>query len=96
MITADQVSGWFKIKVYRNDMITSKDVVDILESVKALRRENKYLKRQLKDSLVLLHNLTDDEKCHLDHHGYCQTHGVTNPCNNAEALTFIKDMEGTL
>lgn len=39
----------------------------------------------------LLDNLTDDEPCSLDHHGYCQTHwgGAVTECANRLAEEFL-------
>ena len=34
----------------------------------------------------------DDEECSFDHHGYCQTHGVTKPCINAEARAVLNEV----
>jgi len=38
----------------------------------------------------LLERFIDDESCSFDHHGYCQTHGVTKPCINQEAKEALK------
>ena len=37
-----------------------------------------------------LEAFTDDEKCEFDHHGCCQTHGVTKPCANETAKAALK------
>jgi hypothetical protein len=36
----------------------------------------------------------DDEECYLDHHGYCQTHGMCDtPCNNVMMKEFLKELQ---
>lgn len=38
---------------------------------------------------LALDDLTDDEECRLDHHGYCQTHTLSKPCANATARALL-------
>lgn len=33
--------------------------------------------------------LIDDEPCHKDHHGYCQSHGLNDPCEVAVARELL-------
>lgn len=95
MITEDQVSGWFKTKVYMKQ--NTRDCIhgnlvrkcEICE----LEKEVKNLKKMLRTSLRLLEALCDGEDCHLDHHGNCQTHGLRNPCENDLALSFISSVK---
>lgn len=37
-----------------------------------------------------LRGVVDDEPCWLDHHGYCQTHGLGNPCEMAIARAVLE------
>ena len=41
----------------------------------------------------VLEELADDEPCTLDHHGYCQMHGLPQPgpCPDGEAQKFIAE-----
>ena len=42
------------------------------------------------DGLIeILELFIDDEECRFDHHGYCQEHGVTEPCRNQAAKDLI-------
>lgn len=36
-----------------------------------------------------LAGLIDDEPCWYDHHGYCQAHFITSPCEMAIARTAL-------
>lgn len=46
-----------------------------------------------KEYIVLLRealeSLLDDDKCRYDHHGYCQTHYLGDPCEVAEARRIL-------
>ena len=33
------------------------------------------LSKKLMEALIIMRDLTDDDDCHYDHHGYCQAHG---------------------
>ena len=39
--------------------------------------------------LAALEALVDDEECRFDHHGNCQTHALSNPCNMQRARDII-------
>jgi len=43
---------------------------------------------RLEAALVRLLDVLD-EPCRYDHHGYCQTHFVENPCRVAEARALV-------
>lgn len=54
------------------------------------RHRRRAAERQFAEAIALLRRLTDDDPCQLDHHGYCQTHRLSEqPCVNAEALHLI-------
>lgn len=40
---------------------------------------------------MALQGVVDDEPCWLDHHGYCQTHGLGNPCEMAIARAALEE-----
>ena len=41
----------------------------------------------------LLIELTDEDDCRYDHHGYCQAHSLdTAPCPHSRSRTLIKEM----
>lgn len=46
----------------------------------------------LEPVLVLLSELTDNEPCRLDHHGYCQTHNLSEDCSNKRAKELLKSL----
>ena len=41
-----------------------------------------------------LEALVDDEECRFDHHGYCQTHNLSNPCDMQRAREVIAKVKG--
>ena len=41
-----------------------------------------------------LEGLIDDEPCRYDHHGYCQTHFITEPCEMAVARAALTKIKG--
>ena len=43
---------------------------------------------------VALSLLVDDDECMYDHHGYCQTHNLGNPCAVALGLAALAKAEG--
>lgn len=47
-------------------------------------------------AVPLVDELADDEPCTLDHHGYCQMHGLPGPgpCPDGEARKFIREARG--
>lgn len=46
------------------------------------------------DAASLLKRLIDDDPCQLDHHGYCQAHGLYSPpCPHAEAKKLLGEIE---
>jgi len=47
------------------------------------------------DLINVLKQFIDNEKCRFDHHGYCQTHGITDPCRNQIAKDLITKIERT-
>lgn len=50
--------------------------------------------KRIGELLQLLWQLTDDDTCSLDHHGYCQTHGWFDDwikCANARARAILKE-----
>ena len=49
------------------------------------------LTSELSKARVLLESLVDDEPCRTDHHGYCQTHNLSHPCEVAEARRYLKE-----
>lgn len=46
--------------------------------------------------LKALEKMVDDEPCRHDHHGNCQTHDLSNPCNMAEDRTIIAKAKGQI
>ena len=44
--------------------------------------------------LKALEALVDDEECRFDHHGCCQTHDLSNPCNMQYARNVIAKAKG--
>jgi hypothetical protein len=52
-----------------------------------LEAENAKLREALK-------GLIDDEPCWYDHHGYCQAHYVSNPCEMAIARAALETNNG--
>lgn len=43
----------------------------------------------------LIDSLYDDSPCSLDHHGYCQAHGLSgSPCADAQAREFLEISRG--
>lgn len=54
----------------------------------------KFLTEHRDELLEALRNFVDDEPCCFDHHGYCQTHGVSQPCINEIAKKAIAKVEG--
>ena len=59
---------------------------DIKTLLTALDAANEQV-RELED---ILRNFVDDEPCVKDHHGFCQTHDCSDPCDNAEALRILE------
>lgn len=56
----------------------------------ASRARVEALTAALDTAVALLGELVDDEPCHLDHHGNCQTHSyIGAPCAVEEARLFI-------
>lgn len=51
-----------------------------LETINKLRDERDSARAQVAALKAVLLPFLDDEPCSFDHHGYCQTHGVTSPC----------------
>ncbi|QDN64397.1 hypothetical protein [Streptomyces sp. S1D4-14] len=51
------------------------------------------VKAALDIAVPLLDELHNDEPCVLDHHGYCQMHGLPQPgpCPDGEIQEFIKE-----
>lgn len=46
------------------------------------------------DSLVeALKAYIDDEPCSFDHHGFCQTHSLSQPCRNEKAKQALAQAE---
>ena len=43
---------------------------------------------------VALSQLVDDEPCEYDHHGYCQTHNLGNPCEVALGRAALAKARG--
>ena len=41
-----------------------------------------------------LDGLIDDEPCRYDHHGYCQSHFITAPCEMAVARATLAKVKG--
>lgn len=42
------------------------------------------------EARMLLRRYVDDEPCALDHHGYCQNHGLSErPCRNVAAIEHL-------
>jgi len=52
--------------------------------IDTLRAEN----ARLREALA---GVTDDEPCQYDHHGYCQTHFITDPCEMAIARAALTE-----
>lgn len=45
----------------------------------------------LETAVPLLEAYVDDEPCVLDHHGYCQSHGLSEaPCINTRVKEFLR------
>lgn len=52
--------------------------------------DNAELIRQRDETRALLARFVDDEPCALDHHGYCQNHGLSEqPCRNVAAKAHL-------
>ena len=69
-----------------------KDVKDWKAQAKSVAIEcadkvayNRELRTLVKELGKALTNLIEAEECSFDHHGYCQSHGVSKPCNNEAA-----------
>lgn len=47
-------------------------------------------------AVPLVESLRYDSECSLDHHGYCQEHGLPGaiPCPDGEARKFITETKG--
>lgn len=54
-----------------------------------------YIKKEtmLKEAYDIIYNLSDDEECSLDHHGYCQTHRLEIDCSNKKANEWLEKYE---
>ena len=44
--------------------------------------------------LKVAEEFIDDEKCRLDHHGNCQTHGLQNPCEQMLLRKIVAKAKG--
>lgn len=57
--------------------------------VDAMAAEIARLRHDLDIAASHINELVDNDACQKDHHGYCQTHFLTNPCVVDEARTWL-------
>ncbi|MDE1867089.1 MAG: hypothetical protein KGI08_05200 [Thaumarchaeota archaeon] len=67
----------------------SRAVKPIKEIILAVNRHHLF-----EEMVGILKRFVDNEPCSFDHHGYCQTHGVTMPCINEQAKQLLDTVGG--
>ena len=67
--------------------------IDPHEALKALEEQVPEVLEERENFLLsLLKEFVDDEECHYDHHGFCQTHlGGEYPCEFTRAREVLKN-----
>jgi uncharacterized protein CbrC (UPF0167 family) len=69
-----------------NGHVGSVDIHKMADEIIKLRQQTSVLRG-------LLIELTDEDDCRYDHHGYCQAHSLdTAPCPHSRSRTLIKEM----
>lgn len=64
-----------------------------IDRLNAMADEIIKLRQQTSVLRGLLIELTDEDDCRYDHHGYCQAHSLdTAPCPHSRSKTLIKEM----
>lgn len=78
----------------------SDEVVHYMNAVSRLREEQRVERQEWFERVtalrLALRDLLDaigDEPCRFDHHGYCQAHFVSSPCEVADARRLL-DLDG--
>ena len=76
------------IEPFRPDVT---DVVVLIGTVQVLNQENERLRAINGEAVARLTVIVEafDGECRLDHHGFCQEHLVTKPCEILEARRFL-------
>lgn len=69
---------------HRRLKLTHQPQFTLAELKEIVRRWNAY-----EDILKALENFVDNEVCQFDHHGYCQTHSLTQPYRVQTARDII-------
>jgi len=70
-------------------VIVKEDIID-----SEMFEANARLIAHAPELLEALEALVDDEECRFDHHGYCQTHNLSNPCDMQRAREVITRAKG--
>lgn len=73
----------------------SRDLATMTEVARSNQRATKGYAQELDKALQVLAEYVDDEPCWIDHHGYCQTHGLSGgrgrECVNVRAKRLLSD-----
>lgn len=70
------------------------DVMNLIERLRSWRKDDAAgaadeAADRIEELEAALRSLIDDEPCWYDHHGYCQAHGLSSPCEMAEARKLL-------
>jgi hypothetical protein len=76
----DNIPEWCRLDTYITRSLPMTDIDRLKECNRELVRA--------------LEGLVDDEPCRYDHHGYCQTHRLNNPCEMQVARAALKKAGG--
>jgi hypothetical protein len=86
----DMIADKRRIQLMKEEMEAD---VSRLDRLNAMADEIIKLRQQTSVLRGLLIELTDEDDCRYDHHGYCQAHSLDiAPCPHSRSRTLIKEM----